>query len=209
MLVRSAGPRGTVAFTGAGVSTESGIPDFRSPGTGLWTQNAPISYQDFLNDPEMRRESWRRGANTYPLIAAAVPNPAHLAIAEWHRAGLLEGLVTQNIDALHQRAGVPDGAIAELHGNAHRVDGQPLPADVLDRAAGWLAAARLCLVIGSSLVVYPAAGLPELTLQGGGALAIVNATETHLDPLASYVSRHPSGLLLGQAAVLMRHKAAT
>src|ERR1700741_1876499 len=99
--------RRAVVFTGAGMSTESGIPDFRSPG-GIWSQYAPIGYADFLRDPEMRRESWRRGLHTYAPIAAALPNPAHEAIAQWWRAGLVAGVVTQNIDGLHQKAGLPD-----------------------------------------------------------------------------------------------------
>jgi NAD-dependent deacetylase len=242
-LLLAAGERGTVAFTGAGVSTESGIPDFRGP-TGLWAQYAPISYEEFLSDPAMRREAWRRGLHTYAAIAAAAPNPAHLAIAEWWRAGRVAGVVTQNIDGLHQRGGLPDEAVAELHGNAHGVRcltcgafcdragvqervragdedpacaacggmlkpttvsfGQPMPQEPLARAERLLRRARLCLVIGSSLVVYPAAALPELTLDAGGRLAIVNATETHLDPLATLVSRQPAGALLGAAASLVR-----
>jgi NAD-dependent deacetylase len=242
-LLLAAGQRGTVAFTGAGVSTESGIPDFRSP-TGLWARYAPISYEEYLCDPAMRREAWRRGLHTYQAIAAAAPNPAHLALAEWWRLGLVAGVVTQNIDGLHQRSGLPDEAVAELHGNAHGVQclacgaleeraaihervragdedpaclacggmlkpttvsfGQPLPTEPLARAERLLRQARLCLVIGSSLVVYPAAALPELALEAGGRLAIVNATETHLDPLAAFVSRRPAGALLGEAAGRVR-----
>jgi NAD-dependent deacetylase len=236
-LLVSAGSRGTVVFTGAGVSTESGIPDFRSPG-GIWTRYAPIDYADYLRDPEMRRESWRRGLHTYPPLAAAVPNAAHLAIADWVQAGLVSGVVTQNIDGLHQRAGVPDAHVVELHGNAHWIDclqcrarfdrpavharieagesdptcpdcdgmlkaatisfGQALPVEAVEAARSLHASARLCLVIGSSLVVYPAATLPEVTLDAGGELAIVNFTETHLDRFATLVSREPAGALLAE-----------
>src|SRR5690242_7990728 len=104
---------GVVVFTGAGVSTESGIPDFRSPG-GIWTRYAPIEFDDYLRSREMRRESWQRGLHTYPPIAAAEPNAAHLAIAAFYEFGLLNGVVTQNIDGLHQKAGLPDSAVVEL-----------------------------------------------------------------------------------------------
>jgi NAD-dependent deacetylase len=236
-LLDLAGPYGTVVFTGAGVSTESGIPDFRSPG-GIWSRYAPIDYSDYVRDPEMRRESWRRGMHTYPPLAAARPNAAHCAIAAWWDAGLLGGVVTQNIDGLHQKAGLPDEAVVELHGNAHSVGcltcdvrvgresvharvlageedpacprcggilksttisfGQALPAGAVARATQMHAEARMCLVVGSSLVVYPAATLPEVTLDAGGQLAIVNHTPTHLDHFATLVSRESAAVLLAE-----------
>ena len=239
-LVVDAGASGTVVFTGAGVSTESGIPDFRSPG-GIWTKYAPIDYRAYLLDPEMRRESWRRGLHTYPSIAAAEPNGAHQTIAAWFRAGLISGVVTQNIDGLHQKAGVPSSAVVELHGNAHWIGclscntrfprssiherviggdpdpaceycggmlksttvsfGQPLPEEAVAEAQRLHGAARLCLVIGSSLVVYPAATLPEATLDAGGLLAIVNYTPSHLDHLAALVSREPASVLLSETRI--------
>lgn len=109
--------RSTVAFTGAGISTESGLPDFRSP-TGIWSRYDPneFSFQRFLSNPESRRAYWRWGAEFYPLLRAAEPNPGHYALAELERRGRLRGLVTQNIDGLHQRAG--SRAVVELHGNA-------------------------------------------------------------------------------------------
>jgi len=241
-LLVAAGQLGTVVFTGAGVSTESGIPDFRSPG-GIWSRYAPIDYSDYLGDPAMRRESWQRGLHTYPPLVAAKPNPAHVAIADWWRGGLITGVVTQNIDGLHQKAGVDADAVVELHGNAHwigclgcnarfdrhgihtRVEagdldpacphcggmlkattisfGQPLPTQAVSRAQRLHATARLCLVIGSSLVVYPAANLPEVTLDAGGKLAIVNYTPTHLDPLATLVSREAAGALLAATQPLV------
>ena len=240
-LIQEAGTHGTVVFTGAGVSTESGIPDFRSPG-GIWSRYAPIDYQDFLSDSEMRRESWRRGLEVYADMANARPNAAHEAIAEWWRAGLVVGVVTQNIDGLHQKAGMADDAVIELHGNAHWVEcltcgarferlavharvrageeepactrcggilktttisfGQALPDKAISQAERWHTRARLCLIVGSSLVVTPAALLPEITLRTGGRLAIVNATATHLDDRAALVAREPAGELLGAAARL-------
>jgi NAD-dependent protein deacetylase/lipoamidase len=241
-LLLDAGQAGTVVFTGAGVSTESGIPDFRSPG-GLWTRYAPIDYADYLRDPAMRREAWRRGLHTYPPIAEAQPNAAHLAIAAWWRAGLVSGVVTQNIDGLHQKAGLPETAVVELHGNAHRVGclsceaifdrsvvharvlagdddpacpacggmlksttisfGQALPESAMAAAQRLHARARLCLVVGSSLVVTPAALLPPSTLEAGGQLAIVNQTPTHLDHLAVFVSRQPAAVLAGAADAVL------
>jgi NAD-dependent deacetylase len=241
-LLREAGERGTVVFTGAGVSTESGIPDFRSPG-GIWSRYAPIMYDEYLRDPQMRRESWRRGLEAYADMADARPNAAHQAIAEWWRDGLVSGVVTQNIDGLHQRAGMPDSAVVELHGNAHSVGclgceaqferrevharviegepdpacldcggilktttisfGQQLPAEAMRAAYTLHESARLCLVIGSSLVVYPAAALPELTVDAGGKLAIVNQTETHLDRRATLVARELAGVVLAETRQLV------
>jgi NAD-dependent deacetylase len=241
-LLLEAGERGTVVFTGAGVSTESGIPDFRSPG-GIWSRYAPINYADYLRDASMRRESWQRGLHTYASMADAQPNAAHLAIADWWHMGLVSGVVTQNIDGLHHQAGLPDESIVELHGNAHWVSclscgarsdrlsvharvlageedpscttcggilktttisfGQGMPRQAVARAERLHTQARLCLVIGSSLVVYPAATLPEVTLDAGGRLAIVNQTETHLDHLAEVTAREPAAVLLAQVRELV------
>src|SRR4051794_12613203 len=109
-----------VAFTGAGISTESGIPDFRSPG-GIWNRYKPIDYQTFLSSDEGKREYWRRGRNTYAVIRAARPNPAHLALVELERRGKLDLLITQNNDGLHTTAGSSPEKTVELHGTAHRV----------------------------------------------------------------------------------------
>src|SRR5947207_14788826 len=96
--------RRIVAFTGAGISTESGIPDFRSPG-GVWDRNQPIEFRDFMLSAEARRETWRRGLETYPVVAAAEPNAAHRALVDLERRGVLTAVVTQNIRGLHLHAG--------------------------------------------------------------------------------------------------------
>jgi NAD-dependent deacetylase len=110
-----------VAFTGAGVSTESGIPDFRT-GAGLWARFDPaeFTYRNFVGSPQGRRRYWALGRATYPVIRAASPNTAHLALAELYRLGRLDCCITQNVDNLHQRAGLPSEAVIELHGNATR-----------------------------------------------------------------------------------------
>lgn len=227
--------RRPVVFTGAGVSTESGIPDFRSPG-GIWDRYAPIEYQDFLANPEMRRETWQRGLHTYPVVQTAEPNAAHLALAELERLGKLDTLITQNVDGLHARAGNSAERIVELHGNAHGVRclrcdkryervkvqewviggekeppcracggtlkpttisfGEDMPVEAMMRAYAASRACDLFVVVGSSLVVYPAAGLPEQALRAGADLAIVNASETPLD-------RHATVLLEGKAGEVL------
>jgi NAD-dependent deacetylase len=111
-----AGSRRAVVFTGAGVSTESGIPDFRSPG-GIWTKFRPIDYPEFLSSEEARREAWRRRFAMDETLSRAAPNRGHRAIAELVRRGLVATVVTQNIDGLHQASGVPDEKVVELHGN--------------------------------------------------------------------------------------------
>jgi NAD-dependent deacetylase len=230
-----AASRRIVAFTGAGISTESGIPDFRSPG-GIWDRYAPILFQDFLSDPEARRETWRRGLHTYPVVAAARPNAGHLALVELERLGKLTAVITQNIDGLHQKAGHDPERVIELHGNAHGVRclgcdawhsreavharviagepepacptcegilkptsvsfGEPMPAEEVRRAERAAAASDLFLVVGSSLVVYPAAAIPGQARRAGAALVIVNATETYLDREAAVVLRGQAGEVL-------------
>ena len=106
-----------VAFTAAGHSTESGIPDFRTPGTGLWTKIQPIDFSDFVSSEEKRRESWRRVNLDGPMWKAE-PNRGHRAVAELVRRGVCPNVITQNVDGLHQKSGVPDNKVIELHGNA-------------------------------------------------------------------------------------------
>lgn len=116
--IQAAGPMGIVAFTGAGISTESGIPDFRSPG-GIWSQSQPVMYEDFLNSLDARYEYWRQKAASHQDFANSLPNLGHQALAQWEHDGLLRGVITQNIDGLHQDAG--SQCILELHGTAQEV----------------------------------------------------------------------------------------
>ena len=216
------------AFTGAGVSTASGIPDFRSPG-GTWSRYKPVPFPEFVADPEARRQYWLYKKETYADFAAARPNPAHIALARMERAGWLRAVITQNIDGLHQEAG--SECVLELHGTNRRVAclrcqasfpaaeiqarlvggcespecvhcggilkaatvsfGQALPADVLTSAFHIASAVDLLLVVGSSLVVHPAAGIPIAAARAGVPLVIVNREPTPLDHLAAVVLRAP------------------
>ena len=217
-LIRERQP--CVALTGAGISTESGIPDFRSA-EGLWAEFDPFEYgsiQAFRRDPE---RVWRFYAPRFAMLSGAQPNAAHLALAELERRGLLAAVVTQNIDQLHERAGSAE--VVEVHGSirtstcprcraAYSLDevlrlldgaaaprcpecaavlkpdvvffGELLPPAAIDRATELARAARLLLVVGSTLEVHPVAGLPLETLQAGGSLAIVNLGPTALDDRA-------------------------
>jgi NAD-dependent deacetylase len=109
-----------VVLTGAGISTASGIPDFRSPG-GRWERYQPVSIQDFLASEEARREYWRYKSDTWQLISSAQPNPAHRALAELGRANRVHLLVTQNVDGLHERSGFPTDRLVNIHGTDSRV----------------------------------------------------------------------------------------
>jgi NAD-dependent deacetylase len=230
--------RRAVVFTGAGISTESGIPDFRSPG-GIWTRMAPIDFSDFLASEEARRETWRRRFAMEDTFREARPNRGHRAVAELVRRGKVASVITQNIDGLHQAAGVPDDRVVELHGNttyAHCLDcrsryelaplraaferdgdapicddcggfvktatisfGQAMPIEAMRRAETETLAADLFIVAGSSLVVYPAAGFPELAKRNGASLVIINREPTGLDRIADLVLNRSIGETLGGA----------
>jgi NAD-dependent deacetylase len=230
--------RRIVAFTGAGISTESGIPDFRGP-SGTWTTQRPIDFADFLASEEARREAWRRRFAGDAIMRGAAPNRGHRAVAALVAGGQASSVITQNIDGLHQASGVPEAQVIELHGNAtyaHCLDcrrryeiadlraafereeaaprctacgglvktatvsfGQAMPEEAMRRAQAETLAADLFLVLGSSLVVYPAAGFPELAKRNGAVLAIVNRGPTGLDGLADLVIDEAIGETMGAA----------
>jgi len=230
--------RRAVLFTGAGISTESGIPDFRSPG-GIWTKYRPVDFDAFLGSEEARREAWRRKFATDQTIRDARPNRGHRAVAALIRQERASAVITQNIDGLHQASGVPEKQVIELHGNTtyalcldcreryeiealrlefERSDeppycgscgglvktatisfGQPMPEGAMRRARAETLAADLFVVAGSSLVVYPAAGFPQLAKRSGAVLVIINREPTALDEIADLVLNRGLGETLGEA----------
>jgi NAD-dependent deacetylase len=227
-----------VAFTGAGISTESGIPDFRSPG-GIWTKYQPIEFQDFLASEEMRRESWRRKFAIDDTMRKAEPNAGHRALARLVEQGKMLAVITQNIDGLHQASGVPDDKVIELHGNStyaacldckrrHELDwikqifadhetlpkcmacggilktatisfGQAMPDEAMERAHDAARQADLMITLGSSLVVYPAAGFPVMAKRLGAKYAIVNREPTDQDEIADLVIHAEIGSTMSRA----------
>jgi len=227
-----------VVFTGAGISTESGIPDFRSPG-GIWTQMKPIYFDEFIASEAIRRESWTRTFSGVARWTGAKPNAGHYAVARLVARGKVAAVITQNVDNLHQDSGVPPHQVIELHGNAsyaicldcglrHELEvlkqsflgrgeiphcracggivktatisfGQSMPADKMARAQEETLACDLFLVLGSSLVVYPAAGFPLLAKDNGAALAIINREETPQDEIADLVIHDSIGVVMSAA----------
>lgn len=221
-----------VPFTGAGISTESGIPDFRSPG-GLWTNTQPIPFDQFLASREMRDEAWRRRFAMEEYFAQAKPTRGHLALAALYRRGKSPGVITQNIDNLHQASGIAANDVIELHGNTtfatcldcerryelefvktqfdltqgHAPDcscggyiktatvsfGQAMPVDAMQKAQEWSGDCDLFIAIGSSLVVWPAAGFPLQAKKSGARLVIVNREPTEFDSIADLVIRQDIG----------------
>jgi NAD-dependent protein deacetylase/lipoamidase len=231
----------TVVLTGAGISTESGIPDFRSPG-GLWSRYDPsaLTFDRFLASEDTRRLYWEIACESYPLMRDAQPNATHRAVAAIERAAKLLLLVTQNVDGLHHKAGSSRERTIEIHGSALRVAcvdcgaehdredvhervlggeaaptcdwcaGRLKPATVSfgqamperETAAAFAAAAEcdLMLVIGSSLVVYPAAAIPEAAVRAGAPMVIVNREPTPLDSLAAVVVNGAAGESMSRIA---------
>ena len=231
-LIRANQP--CVVLTGAGVSTESGIPDFRSA-TGIWAQYDPYevaSIEAFHRDPE---RVWEFYARRLDVLADAAPNPAHVALAELESLGLVQAVITQNVDRLHAAAGSRD--VIEVHGSiatavclacGRREEhvrellplprcadcgavlkpgvvmfGELLPVEPIDRATALAQGAELLLVIGTSLEVWPVAGLPEETLVNGGRLAIVNRDPTPYDVRAELVVHESAGETLAACVTSM------
>jgi NAD-dependent deacetylase len=234
----------TVVFTGAGISTESGIPDFRGPG-GIWSRYDPEDFtiQKFLSSPAARKTIWKMSAEG-GLLAGAEPNPAHHAIAELYQLGKLDCVITQNIDNLHQKAGVPEDKVFELHGNTQwavclscrrrflmpevlqkikegvevpdcpdcqgilKPDavlfGEALPQETLQEATRRSQNCDLFIVIGSTLVIYPAAYMPTYAREAGARLAIVNLTPTPLDHYATVVIQGRAGEIMSKVMEKVR-----
>jgi NAD-dependent deacetylase len=220
--------RRVVVFTGAGLSTESGIPDFRSPG-GVWDRYNPedFYFQNFLASEASREKYWQMATEMYEPIKKAQPNPAHIAIAEMERLGNFDCVITQNIDGLHFKAGNSEGKVIQLHGTAMHVTcldcgkrydrdeiqdrlrkglkvpccddckgplkpatisfGQSMPERETQDAYHRSSLCDLFIVIGSSLVVQPAASMPLVAKRNGAKLVIINRDPTPYDHLADVV----------------------
>jgi NAD-dependent deacetylase len=231
-----AGAQRVLVLTGAGISTDSGIPDFRGP-NGVWTKNPEAeklaTLQVYLADPDVRRRAWRQRLES-PTWQAQ-PNAGHRALVDLERRGVLDTLVTQNIDGLHQAAGSDPERIVEIHGTMREVAclscgarspmpdvldrvrageddppctepsaggtcggilksatisfGQALVAEDLERAHEAASACDLLLAVGSTLAVYPAAGLVPTAYQSGASVVIVNGGPTEYDGIADVVVR--------------------
>ncbi len=235
MIIHS---RRIMVFTGAGMSTESGIPDFRSPG-GLWEKYDPADFyfQKILSDEGVRQRYWEMSIESYAAMKDARPNRAHLAVRELEDTGKLLAVVTQNIDSLHHKAGSSPEKIIEIHGTAFSVSclkcgkkydrddiedrlksgvrvpycddcsgilkpdtisfGQSMPEDKMRNALEYAEICDLCIVLGSSLVVYPAASIPEHAAGSGAELMIINRDKTPLDNVAALVINDSLGKTLG------------
>ncbi|MGD9079915.1 MAG: NAD-dependent protein deacylase [Desulfobacterales bacterium] len=223
-----------IVFTGAGISTESGIPDYRSQG-GIWDKFRPVYFDEFMSQRESREEYWRRWQELYQGIQQARPNAGHTAIARLDQMGLLEALITQNVDGLHQEAGLADEKIIELHGNTRRIRcmscriitpteeikarldsgdrapececsgylkpdtisfGQAMPVDAVEKATTLSHTSDFFLVVGSTLLVQPAAHMPVYAKQNNAFLAIVNLSETPCDNMSDVLIRDKAGKVL-------------
>jgi len=223
-----------VVFTGAGISTESGIPDYRSKG-GIWDKFQPIYFDEFMSSRDARIEYWRRKSELYQDLMNAKPNPAHMAVVRLYEMSLIGAVITQNIDGLHQKAGLPDEKVIELHGNNRRIRcmscgeissihegqkrieggdlapececggylkpdtisfGQTMPEKEVEKAMELSRNCDFFIVVGSTLLVHPAAAMPNYAKQGGAFLAIINLSETPCDEICDVLIRRKAGEVL-------------
>ena len=223
-----------VVFTGAGISTESGIPDYRSQG-GIWDKFRPVYFDEFMSSRDAREEYWRRWKELYKGITRAKPNTGHSSIARLYRMGLLSAVITQNVDGLHQQSGLADEKIIELHGNTTRIRcmacrkitsteetqkrldsgdpapececggylkpdtisfGQAMPVTEVEKATSLSQTCDFFLVVGSTLLVQPAAHMPIYAKQNRAFLAIVNLSETTCDDMCDVLIRAKAGDVL-------------
>ena len=225
-----------IVFTGAGISTESGIPDYRSQG-GIWDKFRPVYFDEFMASRSSREEYWRRWVEFYGNLLEAQPNPAHLALAELCEGGLVDTVITQNVDGLHQASGISDNRVIELHGNTRRIRcmhcqeviatedvwqrladgdtapecqcggylkpdtvsfGQSMPVAEVERAVQLSTACDVFIVVGSTLLVQPAAGMPFYAKRNGAWLALINLSETPCDAMCNVLLREKAGKVLPQ-----------
>lgn len=228
-----------VFFTGAGISTESGLPDYRGP-DGVWTTGKIPTVGEMPKTEESRREFWQFRRESYPFMQSREPNTGHKAISSLMSQGRALAVITQNIDGLHQKSGISEDRVIELHGSTRKLRcipsghivngdviqtqleqgeadprcpecggilrsdtvlfGEQLPKEALEIAAKISSVADLMVVVGSSLVVYPAAQLPQIAQQRGASLVIIDRAETALDELADVVIRGEAGEILTELA---------
>jgi len=223
-----------IVFTGAGISTESGISDYRSKG-GLWDKFRPVYFNEFMSSRESRVEYWRQNAELYPDLVNARPNPGHRSIFELYQMGRIRAVITQNIDGLHQESGLPDQAIIELHGNGRRVRcmscgdlsllddahrriragesapececggylkpdtisfGQAMPVAAVEKATQLSSECDVFIVVGSTLLVQPAALMPVYAKQNNAFLCVINLSETPCDKMCDVLIRDKAGAAL-------------
>ena len=226
--------RHLVVFTGAGISTESGIPDYRSQG-GIWDKFRPVYFDEFMSSRTDRIRYWEQRLDMEKSLKHSKPNPGHKAIARLHELGYLKTVITQNIDGLHQASGIPDDQVIELHGNTRRVRcmsckklitweeamalidagdpapecdcsgyykpdtisfGQAMPMEKTQRAAELSSKSDLFIVVGSTLLVQPAALMPEYAKNNGACLVIINLSETPYDSVCDILINDKAGSVL-------------
>jgi len=223
-----------VVFTGAGISTESGISDYRSQG-GIWDKFKPVYFDEFMSSEESRIKYWEQRLDMEKSLSVAKPNKGHKSLAKLHELGVLKALITQNIDGLHEVSGIPKEKIIELHGNTRRVRcmsckkliswekiqaridagdkapvcscggffkpdtisfGQAMPVEETQRAEVLSSRSDVFVVVGSTLLVQPAALMPEYAKTAGAFLVIINLSETPYDKVCDVLIRGKAGDVL-------------